>query len=150
MNKVEKVGLTVFAVLCVVLGFGVLVTDVRPVGAQSTPLARTLAEQLQGMSAVTCPANADGGAGCTLTAEKGVVAYTCADVDGCAVTLSEVGAANLTGRALRIVNVSANACTFADTSGVSELAGGFAAGQWDALTVIYSGDRWVELGRSNN
>lgn len=84
----------------------------------------------------------------TLTPASGYVALTCSDSDGCTITMSETGA--IDGTIVRIVNVSANAATFADTSGVSETAGSFAMGQWDALTLVYASDRWVELARSNN
>jgi hypothetical protein len=87
------------------------------------------------------------GAG-TLTVTNGYVKCTCNDADGCTVTLSESGAVD--GFEVKIVNVSANACEFADTSGVTELAGAFVAGQWDALELLYVTDRWVEIGNSNN
>lgn len=95
---------------------------------------------------------ADDGAGTspasTLTPTSEYVSYTCSDANGCTVTLSETGA--LDGTKVRIVNVSANVCNFADTAGVTELAGAFAMGQWDSITLVYATDRWVELGRSNN
>ncbi|PJC22324.1 hypothetical protein CO059_02650 [candidate division WWE3 bacterium CG_4_9_14_0_2_um_filter_48_10] len=58
------------------------------------------------------------------------------------------------GTLVLIVNVSANTVNFADTAGVSELVGDFAAGQWDSLTLIYAvygeDSSWVEVSRSNN
>lgn len=151
LSRFETAAMIFLASLCLFSGFVLLALDSRPVVAQSS---RTLADQIQGTTAVTCAANVvDGGvfpAACTLALDKGVVAYTCADADGCNVTLSEVGGANYSGRTMRVVNVGTNTVNFADTSGASELAGSFAAGQWDALTLIYLTDRWVELGRSNN
>lgn len=84
----------------------------------------------------------------TATVLKSYLEITCSDADGCNITISETGARE--GMRLVVVNVSANTCNFADTSGVSETAGTFAAGQYDAINYIYIGDRWVELGRSNN
>lgn len=84
----------------------------------------------------------------TLRPTTGSVQLSCADTDGCDITLSEVGAED--GTIVRISNTSSNVCNFADTSGVTETASSFAMGQYDALTLIYASDRWVELGRSNN
>ncbi|HEX7456555.1 MAG TPA: hypothetical protein VF303_03750 [Candidatus Nanoarchaeia archaeon] len=72
----------------------------------------------------------------------------CDDPDGCDVTLGETNASD--GDILAIVNASTNTANFADTADVSELAGAFAAGEWDTLTLLYEFDRWVELSRSNN
>lgn len=95
---------------------------------------------------------ADDGAGTatasTLTPSTSYVSYTCNDANGCAITLSETGAVD--GVTVRVTNVSANAVNFADTAGVSELAGAFAMGQHDSITLLYATDRWVELSRSNN
>jgi hypothetical protein len=72
----------------------------------------------------------------------------CLDPDTCDVTLGEANAVD--GTEACFVNVSANVVDFADTPNVSELAGAFAAGQWDTLCVLYVTDRWVETSRSNN
>jgi len=47
-----------------------------------------------------------------------------------------------------IFNVTANVCTFADTSGVTELSGPFVMSQYGSLTLQYVSDRWVERARS--
>lgn len=83
-----------------------------------------------------------------LTATSSYVRLTCSDADGCTITMIETAAFD--GQVLTITNASANACNFADTSGVSELAGAFAMGQYDSLTLIYASDRYVESNRSNN
>jgi hypothetical protein len=91
-----------------------------------------------------------GGAGAaayTLQPTHSYVRLTCSDADGCDVTMSETSA--VAGREVRIVNVGANVCNFADSAGVSELAGAFVMGQYDALTLLYE-DRWIELSRSDN
>ena len=54
------------------------------------------------------------------------------------------------GQIVDIVNISANVVDFADTSGVSELNGAYAMGQWQTLALKYVDDRWVEFGRSAN
>lgn len=82
----------------------------------------------------------------TLTPNGSYVALTCNDTDGCAITLGETGQQN--GMHLMIVNVSANACTFSDTSGVSELTGSASLGQWGAIYLEYVTDRWVEIARN--
>lgn len=92
-----------------------------------------------------------GGAGTatlTLAPTSSHVQITCSDTDGCDITMSETGAVD--GTLLTIHNVSANVANFADTSGVSELAGAFAMGQYDTISLQYVSDRWVELSRSNN
>lgn len=84
----------------------------------------------------------------TLTPGGSLIFVTCNDLNGCDITMGEGSATS--GDLLRIVNASANAANFADTSGVSELSGSFAMGQFDALELMYVQDRWVETGRSNN
>lgn len=95
---------------------------------------------------------ADDGAGtaaaATLTPTSNFIAVTCNDANGCDETVSESGA--LHGSITCVVNVSANAVNFADSAGVTELAGAFAAGQWDQICFVYVTDRWVETSRSNN
>ena len=78
------------------------------------------------------------------------VVITCNDTNGCNITMDETPPANQPGTIVHITNVSANVVNFADTAGVSELAGTFAMGQYDALTLMYQTDRWVEISRSNN
>lgn len=73
---------------------------------------------------------------------------TCNDADTCDVTMDETGAQQ--GQTWEVCNVSVNVVDFADTLGVSELAGAFAAGQYDCLALRYLGDRWVETSRSDN
>ena len=73
---------------------------------------------------------------------------TCDDPDGCDLTLGEDGV--LDGFNVTFVNVSPNVVRFTDTSGVSELAGPFVAGQYDVITLLYVSDRWVEVSRSDN
>ena len=84
----------------------------------------------------------------TLTPSSSFVKLTCNDADGCNITMGETGMAD--GAIVTIVNVSGNTCNFSDTVGISELAGAFAMGQYDALTLIYAGDKWIEVSRSDN
>jgi hypothetical protein len=76
------------------------------------------------------------------------IQLTCNDADTCDYTIVETGAVD--GRVVSITNVSANVCDFVDTAGVSELAGVFAMGQYDTLTLMYAVDRYVEVSRSDN
>lgn len=97
---------------------------------------------------------ADNGAGTnaalTLTPTEDFVEITSLDANGCDVTLSEVGMSS--GRKVEIVVVAVTAGTvnFADSAGVTELAGAFNAGIYDSLRLRYTTSRWVEVGRSNN
>lgn len=100
--------------------------------------ARTIADNATGSSPATL----------TLTPTSSYVAIICNDVDGCNITMGEAGMAE--GIELEIVNVSTNACNFADSSGVSELTGAIALGQYDSLTLWYIADRWIQTSTSNN
>lgn len=84
----------------------------------------------------------------TLTPTATYVEGTCNDADTCDITMGESSAAD--GDVLRFVNVGSNTFDFVDTTGVSELAGAAAIGQYDYLELVYTGDRWVECGRSDN
>jgi len=103
-----------------------------------------------GSTAVTIADSGDGSAATSTltTPASSLYLYTCSDTDGCTLTLGETSVT--TGMRLTIVNVSANAVTVADTSGVSETAGSMALGQWDSISYVYVTDRWVETSRSNN
>ena len=84
----------------------------------------------------------------TLDPISSMVQVTCNDAHTCDVTMSETSAAD--GQILTILNLTANVVDLADTSGVSELAGAFAMGQYDSATLQYVSDRWIELSRSDN
>lgn len=76
----------------------------------------------------------------------------CLDADGCNVTLAEDFN---DGDVMHVYNAGTNTVNFADTSGVSELAGPFAMGEWDTLQLIFRQDdvssgRWLETSRSDN
>lgn len=74
--------------------------------------------------------------------------FNCADPDTCDITLGETNV--LEGYKLVIANIGTNVVDWSDTSGVSELAGAFAMDNDDTLTLLYAGDRWVEIVRSVN
>lgn len=84
----------------------------------------------------------------TLTPNGSYIEADCLDADGCNVTIGETSA--IEGDTLYILNTGSNTINFADSSGVSELAGAFAAGHNDTLTMMYDGDAYVEFSRSNN
>jgi len=83
----------------------------------------------------------------TLNPSSSVVIITCSDADGCDITMGET---DTSVRTVSITNDSANAANFADSAGVSELAGVFAMGTNDSLQLIYTGATWVETSRSDN
>ncbi|HTE58519.1 MAG TPA: hypothetical protein VK694_07275 [Verrucomicrobiae bacterium] len=88
----------------------------------------------------------------TLNPNSSYVEITCNDPDTCDITMDEA-APVAGGQAVYVVNVSANIVDFADTAGVTELAGACAASQYDTLSMLYVDAailRWVELSRSNN
>lgn len=93
--------------------------------------------------------NGNGGtrATATLTPTTSYVTCNVADPQGADITLSETGAVD--GQTLRIVCTSANVCGFADTTGVTELAGAVDLGLYDSITFLYVTDRFVEVSRSN-
>lgn len=109
-----------------------------------------LAKTINYVQALTIADNGNGGtrAAGTLTPATSYALVTCNDAQGCDVAISETGA--LDGQILRVVCATANVCGFADTSGVTEMAGNFDMGQWDVISFVYSADRWTEASRSNN
>ena len=101
------------------------------------------------VGAETCADSGDGNPGTlTLEADGNVIPLTCSDANGCTITMAETGVAN--GTLITIINVSANTANFADTAGVTETTGAVALGQYDSLQLVYSVDRWVMVGTSNN
>ena len=86
----------------------------------------------------------------TLLPTSSYVKCVCNDANGCTVTLDETGVQD--GTVVNIVTTSStpNLCNFADTAGVTEIAGAFAADVFDVLRLMYVTSRWVEIGRSNN
>jgi len=96
----------------------------------------------------TCADTGDGNP-CTITiTPTAYVEITCEDANSCDVTLGETGI--IEGAQTTMVNVGSNVVDFADSAGVSELAGAFAASQWDVIQLRYSGGEWFETSRSDN
>jgi hypothetical protein len=96
---------------------------------------------------------ADDGAGTSPTASiavttSGTQFIACNDANNCTASVSESGATS--GTTLSLVVTTAATVTVSDSSGVTELAGAAALGQYDSLTLLYVSDRWVEVARSNN
>jgi hypothetical protein len=116
----------------------------------TTPKRTTFQPLLANTSqAVTVADNAGGTpATATISPTTSFIQITCNDTDGCTMTMTETGMGS--GDYILITNLSANVATFADTSGVTELAGAFSMGQYDSLSLRYATDRWVEVGRSDN
>lgn len=124
-----------------------LVATTATITGTTVPITGKVANVVQ---TVTVADSGDGSAALsTVTPTSSYIEVACNDTDGCTMTLSETGAA--TGQMVTIINVSANTATFADTSGVTEIAGSFAAGANDAITLRYlSTSTWAEVSRSNN
>lgn len=100
---------------------------------------------------VTCSDSGDANPGAlTLLPSLGLIYLTNSDANGCTVTMSETS--QTAGSAIQIIVVSNAGGTvdFADTSGVSELAGAYTMDLYDTLRLAYIADRWVETSRSNN
>lgn len=101
--------------------------------------------------AVTCVDTEDPAAGAlTIAPTAGVVAITNADEHGCAITMSESGAVAGSKVSLVVVSSAGGTVDFADSAGVSEIAGAFTAAVQDSISLVYVGSAWVEVGRSNN
>ena len=105
--------------------------------------------------ALSIPDNGNGGTAAAYTFTPTtdaarLVEVTCLDAQGCDVTMGETSVKN--GQVVTFVNVAANVVNYADSAGVSELAGAFAAGINDVLHVYYSTalTTWIETGRSDN
>jgi hypothetical protein len=79
----------------------------------------------------------------TITPTQGYIAYTNSDADGCAITLSETGAAD--GRTFEIVTVSnaGGVNTLADSAGVQETGAGCSMTVWGSAQFRYATDRFI-------
>lgn len=86
--------------------------------------------------------------GTTITPTASLVLVDCQDANNCTATMGESGITS--GQLASIIVTSVNTVAFSDAAGVSELAGAFTAGAYDALSLVYVTDRWVEYARSNN
>lgn len=119
-----------------------------PIPAPLTTAAQN--RYLYNTKAVTTAANGGGTAAAvtiTFTGER-IQLHTCNDTDGCTATMAETNA--FQGAELTIINVSANAIAFADSSGVIETTGGaaYSMAQYQGLHLRYLSDRWSEIARS--
>lgn len=74
----------------------------------------------------------------------------CQDADGCTITISESGAVEGHKSQVVIISSTTGSVDFSDTADVSELAGAFTANQYDTIGLMYIGDRWIEINRSDN
>ena len=96
----------------------------------------------------------DDGNGSTQSVGTFIATHSYGEVDcqdatnGCRISIDETNANQ--GQILNLVNISANNVIYADTGGVTELAGAYVSNQYDTIQLIYSSDRWIEYGRSDN
>ena len=105
---------------------------------------------VQPAQAVTCSAGA-GVATLTITPTAGYVEVTNSDADGCDITMGEGSIVVGTVVTICVVSNAGTTVNFADTAGVSELAGAFAANVDDCLTLRYGNTTtWREVSRSAN
>ena len=86
--------------------------------------------------AVTCAAGA-GKSALTITPTSSYVEITNADADGCDITMSETGMTAGAAVTLCIVSSAGTTVDFADTAGVTELAGAFAGTVDDCIGLRY-------------
>jgi hypothetical protein len=101
--------------------------------------------------AATCPDSGDGSPGVlTLTATRGYIEITNSDVHGCTLTVGEGSALEGESFTAVVVSTAGGAVNFADTAGVTEISGAFAAGLHDTITLYYNGTAYVEVSRSDN
>lgn len=88
-----------------------------------------------------------GGAGVatsSATPSSSAVDATCSDADGCEWTLGETTPQD--GTLLSVVNIGTNSLVMINSAGVAQLVGAAnqTLGQYDAITLRYIGDRWVQ------
>ena len=118
-------------------------------GVTATTITASGLTVFNGLQTVTI---SDDGAGtspsATITPTKNRVAIDCQDANNCTAVMGESGIVD--GQEVKLIVTSTNTVAFADTGGVSELAGAFVAGQFDSLSLSYLTDRWIEYARSNN
>ena len=81
----------------------------------------------------------------TLTVRSTLIHLTCTTGGGGTIGLAETSPVHQVP--VTIINVGANNATFTNQAGVKELNGNWVGAQWDALTVVYVTDRWVEISR---
>lgn len=86
----------------------------------------------------------------TLTAPMQAVLITNSDADGCNITVAETNAVSGWDATFIVISNAGATVNFADTGGVTELAGAFAADINDVLHLKYGSDRWHEVSRSAN
>lgn len=96
---------------------------------------------------------ADAGVGVTpytLIPTRNLIELTCADADGCLITMGETTA--ISSEIIIIYNSGSNTVTIDHAAGITQLAGAadVALGQWDNITLIYRSSRWIQIGYSNN
>lgn len=107
---------------------------------------------INAVQAVTCADS--GGAGAqtaTITPTSSYIEITNADADGCDITMGETGMAAGAKVDICVVSNAGTTVNFADTAGVSELAGAFAADVDDCITLRYGNTTtWREVTRSAN
>ncbi len=113
--------------------------------------ATALGQVVDMPQAVTCADNGAGTAAALTINPAGAAIYvTNSDANGCAVTLGETDVTSGMRIELVVVSTAGGTVDFADTAGVTELAGAFTAGLYDSLALRYISDRWIETGRSDN
>lgn len=99
----------------------------------------------------TCPSDGTGGTPTlTLTPTSSLVRVTVADTDGCTLAMDETAA--VTGTRVTIVRTAAStgSLVFATISGVQVASTTFVMAQaYDNVTLLYFGDRWIEVARGN-
>ncbi len=99
---------------------------------------------------VTCTAG-EGVSALTITPTSSYIEITNADGDGCNITMAETAMVAGTRVTLCVVSNAGTTVNFADTAGVTELAGAFAANIDDCISLIYGNTTtWREISRSAN
>jgi len=105
------------------------------------------------VQAETCTDNTVGASAqaLTITPTSSYIEITNADADGCNITMSETGMVAGRVATLCVVSNAGATVNFADTAGVTELAGAFTANIDDCITIRYGNTTtWREVSRSAN
>ena len=82
------------------------------------------------------------------------IELTCNDANGCTIVMvigaDADGGGLVAGTRVTFANAGSNTINFSDTAGRSELSAALAAAVDQTITLVYSGVKWREVGRSSN
>lgn len=141
--KTKTFGLFIFVVLLISALVAVADKSVRESHTFDRLLSKLFVLPPQAASCVDNALFSNPGSYTISTPTRAQYQLTNADTDGCNLYLGETGVAD--GQVLEIINVGAQAIALPESSGVIEGSGTSTLGQYDAVSLRYIGDRWIQL-----